>query len=342
MPSQVPSVEEFREKARARLDAKKKAAAGNLPAKATNVILSKQYENLRKAVNECAKSEEKRAVKMERATSKSERDKLEARFDNEREIDRKRIVMIKEDVEGLKSSVLQGTVNIHDLKSRQSQQLEEAKLPPRLANDHNRFQGLETPIDFILHKANLGMFDRHDIEFAERQKRLQPKFDIVQETKRCQLLEQKKQILTQVIQVQQREINELERNAREAANQKQTARARVDNIRINTETFKQEWDTKQQKLAAWRAQKANGFTQQPPQSRNGAGGMNTARSDTSSRASTASMATFASPSVFNKPGAYGGGSRAQSGAGNRSGGGGGGARGKIYVPPLQLAAPLRK
>ena len=337
MPSKVPSVEEFREKARARLDAKKQAAAANMPSKSTNVILTKQYENLRRAVNECAKSEEKRAVKMERAATKSERDKLEARFDNEREIDRKRINMIKEDVEGLKTIVQQGAVNTHDLKSRQSQQLEEARLPPRLAAKHNRFHGLETPIDFILHKANLAMFDKHDVEFAEKLRKSQPKFDIIHETKRCQLLEQKKQILTEVIQVQQREINEMERNMREAANQKQSARTRVENIRLNTQTFKQEWDTKQQKLAAWRAQKANGFTQQPPFG-NGTGGMNTARSDASSRASTASMATFASPSVFNRPGRIPGGSRAQSGTGHRGGGIGGR---KIYVPPLQLAAPQR-
>jgi len=183
MPSGVPLVEEFREKARARLDAKKKAA--NLPSKATNVIISKQYDNLRKAINECAKSEERRAMKMERATSKTERDKLEARFENERDIDRKRIMVIKEDVDVLKSNVLQGQVSSHDLQSRFSQQLEDSKLPPRLSTDHNRFHGLETNIDFILHKANLSMFDKHDLEFKERQKRLQPKFDVAHEVRTC-------------------------------------------------------------------------------------------------------------------------------------------------------------
>jgi len=325
MPSGIPSVEEFREKARARLDAKKQAA--NLPSKATNVILSKQYDNLRKAINECANSEERRAMKMERATSKHERDKLEARFENERDLDRRRITVIKEDVDVLKSNVMRGEVSTHDLSSRFSQQLEDAKLPPRLSTDHNRFHGLETPIDFILHKANLSMFDRHDVEFAERQKRLQPKFDIVHETKRFHLLEQKKQILTQVIQVQQREINEMERRQRDAANQDQTARMRVSNIKLQTQNFKVDWDTKQAKLQAWRAQKPG----------NGGSTVHTARSDASSRASTASMATFASPSVFNKPGALGGGGgggggKAQSG---RAGSGGNGGN-KVFVPPLQL------
>ena len=101
----------------------------------------------------------------------------------------------------------------------------------------------------------------------------------------------------------------------------------MDNIKSSTETFKQEWDTKQAKFAAWRAQKGgSGST------------IHTARSDTSSRASTASMATFASPSVFNAPGAIG--ARGGSREGAR---GEGGYRGhKVFVPPLQLKASSHK
>ena len=293
MPSGVPTVEEFRERAAARLAAKKSAQNSNVPAKGTSIVLTKQYTSLRRAINECAKSEEKRAVKMERATSHSQREMLETRFDAEREMDRRRILVMKDDIERLKSKIVEGNVSNEDLRSRFKQQIADAKLPPKLELGHNRFQGLETPVDIILYKANLNMFERHDAEFRRKLDASKPKFDIVHEQKRCALLEQKRQVLHQVIHIQQREIAEMERVQHDAANHVQSGRTQVNNIRNVTATFKHEWDTKQQQLQAWREKQGKGSHsyQSRPHSSNS--------SVSSSRASTASMATFASSTVLN-------------------------------------------
>ena len=225
-------------------------------------------------------------MKMERALTKAARDKLENRFDIEREADRKRITIIKDDLERLKTGTQEGSVTNKDLVNRFHQAVAESKL---FKGDHdiNRFHGLETPIDFILHKANVGMFDKHDQDFKRRVEANKPKFDIISETKRYNLLQEKRDILRQVVQVQQREINEMERKERAAVHSVSTGRAIVENVKQRTRVFYQECDEKSRKMAEWQAKKAGG----------GARRGSSASSVCSSRASTASMATFASASA---------------------------------------------
>ena len=104
MPSSCPSVAELREKAAAKLAERKRAK--NMPSRKVNVILDKQRENLRKTINECAKEEERRATKMERATSRDQRESLDVRFEKERETDRQRIQIIQDDLNKLKHNVI--------------------------------------------------------------------------------------------------------------------------------------------------------------------------------------------------------------------------------------------
>jgi hypothetical protein len=286
MPSNVPTIQELREKAAARIAEARKGKAANLPSKAVDSVLSKQMENLRRTIDECARLEERRAMKMERAPTKDAREKLDTRFEMEREADRRRISVIKDDLTRLKTETQHGAVSNKDLTLRFHQALHEARLPKALEMGHNRFQGLETPVDFILHRANVGMFDKHDEDFRRRVEASKPKFDVVHETKKFHLLEEKRDILRQVVAVQQREIQEMERRQRAATLSVPTGRAIVNNIKHATQTFMHELDTKQRKLEEWKQSKSGG----------GGGRPSSSASSVSSRASTASMATFASPS----------------------------------------------
>ena len=295
MPSSVPTVEEFREKARAKLQERKRAA--NLPSKKTKVIVEKQNENLRKTINECARAEEVRASKMERATTRNQRDALEARFEKERDMDKHRIQIIQDDLSKYKNVLKDGKISDIDTRARAIQQLEDAKLPARLDHEYHRFHGLETPVDFILHKATVEK-EAHAVDaFQKKQIRMQPKFDMVHETKRLNLLQEKKQILKQVIAVQQQAISRQERAASEVV--VRSGRDIANDIRTTTINICQQFDEKNRKMADWKAAKMGGGSMSARSRGSSAGSV-------ASRGSTASWASFHTTSAP-KPVSRGGG-----------------------------------
>jgi len=303
MPSSVPTVEEFREKATAKLAERKRAA--NFPSTKTKVILEKQRENLRKTINECARAEETRATKMERATTRDQRDKLESRFDNERNMDRHRIRIIQDDLSKYKSVLTEGKINDIDTRARARLQLEDAKLPARLDHEYHRFHGLETPVDFILHKATVVKEATASNAFQKKLIAMQPKFDMVHETKRLHLLQEKKQILKQVISVQQQAIMRQERAASEVV--VRSGRDIAADIRNTTINVCQEHDERTRKMAQWKANKMGGGGWGVPQSARSRG---SSASSVASRGSTASWASFHTTSAPKPVSRGGGGFRA--------------------------------
>ena len=81
------------------------------PAARTEDILEKQRVNLAKTIKALSHAEEKRASRLDRTESRAAREKLEARFDKERESDQKRVMVIKDDYESLKKSIAEGKLN---------------------------------------------------------------------------------------------------------------------------------------------------------------------------------------------------------------------------------------
>jgi hypothetical protein len=182
------------------LDSKKKVVP---PSTSVSEILGKQKRNLLNVVHECSRNEEKRSVKMERATTKSQQEKLEARFAMEREHDQHRLKMLKDDFDRLKKTVVDGDFNERKVQNRYRKLMWEAKMPSTITTDVNRFQGLETPGDFILHKACVNMFEKYDSKFRDKMERSR-QAQINDAQGQLNLLYQKRDVLLQLAEVQKR------------------------------------------------------------------------------------------------------------------------------------------
>ena len=175
------------------------------PGKTPESILEKQRENLAKTIKALSHAEEKRASRLDRTDSRLAREALEARFDKEREHDQKRIMIIKDDYESLKKSVETGSFTPGKIQDRYRQQMGDRLLPKKLQSTHNRFQGLETPTDVILFKANVHMFEKYDEKYRQRAD-MTRYMQREEETFKLGLLKEKRDVLKQLIHVQQRDM----------------------------------------------------------------------------------------------------------------------------------------
>ena len=72
---------------------------------------------------------------------------------------------------------------------------------------HNRFQGLETPVDVILFKANVQMFEKYDAKYRKRAE-VAKHMAAEEEKYKLSLLNERRDVLKQLIDVRQREIRE--------------------------------------------------------------------------------------------------------------------------------------
>jgi hypothetical protein len=178
------------------------------PAARTEDILEKQRVNLAKTIKALSHAEEKRASRLDRTESRAAREKLEARFDKERESDQKRVMVIKDDFESLKKSIAEGKLNESKVQQRYAQQMADRKLPSRIESSHNRFLGLETPTDVILFKANVHMFEKYDSKFRQRAQ-MERHMAAEEEQFKLGLLRERRDVLKQLIHVQQKEMKEV-------------------------------------------------------------------------------------------------------------------------------------
>lgn len=202
------------------------------PAKTTESILEKQRLNLAKTIKALSHAEEKRASRLDRTESRSAREKLEARFDKEREHDQKRIMVIKDDYESLKKSIVEGKLDENKVQQRYSKQMADRKLPSRLQTDHNRFQGLETPTDVILFRASVNMFEKYDAKFRERAN-MDRHLAAEEEQYKLGLLRERRDVLQKLISVQQKEMKEMQN----APPSTRVSSARPTSNRVTTAEF---------------------------------------------------------------------------------------------------------
>jgi len=167
-------------------------------------VLAKQRKALVDTIKEARNAEEKRASRLERA-KEAERKRLESRFELEREQDQQRISRLASDFDVLKQATSRGEFNESVLSSRHAQIKENLrKAGGGKAHEHyNRFVGLETPEDIIVHRKVCAMFDKHANDAARRRA---PAFNAYEHQKKLVLLHQKRDILKQLVTVQQREL----------------------------------------------------------------------------------------------------------------------------------------
>ena len=190
----------------------------------------------------------------------------------------------------LKHSVNSGSINDMETRRRYRQQLEDAKLPARLDHEYNRFHGLETPIDFILHKATVEKEASTKDAFTKKLIASIPKIDMIHETKKLHLLQEKRAVLKQVIALTQQDIAQRERESA-SVHHAPSGRGQVVNISNNTFNICRQHDVKQRKLAEWRAGQNQVGPALSSRSRGGSA------SSVASRGSTASWASFATSSA---------------------------------------------
>jgi len=160
---------------------------------------------VKQAIRECRNVEEKRAVRYERAQSASERTQLDKRFEMERELDRQKLQRLTEDYVNVQKAIKSGEFPASLVEQRKA--FSKKPVLPKLDVEHNRFSGCETYTDIIKHESAIIRFDKID---AAARRKLQPKFDPYPVQKNLKLLQQKRDILTQLINVQTREIRAAE------------------------------------------------------------------------------------------------------------------------------------
>ena len=144
-------------------------------------------------------------MRYERAQSASERTQLDKRFEMERELDRQKLQRLTEDYVNVQKAIKSGEFPASLVEQRKA--FSKKPVLPKLDVEHNRFSGCETYTDIIKHESAIIRFDKID---AAARRKLQPKFDPYPVQKNLKLLQQKRDILTQLINVQTREIRAAE------------------------------------------------------------------------------------------------------------------------------------
>ena len=203
------------------------------PAARIDDILEKQRVNLAKTIKALSHAEEKRASRLDRTESRAAREVLEARFEMEREHDQKRVMVIKDDYESLKRSIAEGKLSESKVQQRYAQQMADRKLPSRLESNHNRFQGLESPTDIILFRANVNMFEKYDAKFRKRAE-MERHFAAEEERYKLGLLRERRDVLKKLITVQQKEMKEMQNVPQSSA---RVSSARTASGRSSTTNF---------------------------------------------------------------------------------------------------------
>ena len=144
-------------------------------------------------------------MRYERAQSASERAQLDKRFEMERELDRQRLQRLTEDYSNVQKAIKSGEFPASLVEQRKA--FSKKPVLPKLDVEHNRFSGCETYTDIIKHESAIIRFDKID---AAARRKLLPKFDPYPVQRNLKLLQQKRDILTQLINVQTKEIRAAE------------------------------------------------------------------------------------------------------------------------------------
>jgi len=164
-------------------------------------LIEKQRKNVIIAVKQARQSENKRLDRLDNhKLSINDREKLLKRFDSERLKEQERISGLMEDFTTLQTIKQQGLLQDHI--EHRKYVIEKAKQNHFVNNEDqklNRFRGLETDMDKIFYADAIKKFEKQDKKF---EKKMAPKFDMYAERQRLNLLNEKKNILKQLIQME--------------------------------------------------------------------------------------------------------------------------------------------
>jgi len=169
-------------------------------------LIEKQRGNVIISIKQARNLEKKRLDRLDNPKlSNIEREKLSERFNKERILDQEKISSLLQDFEQLQSVNNSGILDNH-IKHRKHI-INQARIHHLVKNESqklNRFQGLETDNDKIFYADAIKKFNKHDQVF---EKKIAPKFDMYAERQRLNLLNEKKNILKQLIQMESGNIN---------------------------------------------------------------------------------------------------------------------------------------
>lgn len=108
-------------------------------------VLERQKEFLKIAISEARKKEYVRIKKIQNTASQSKRDALNARFENERQIDQNKIKQLSEELEVIKQKVSSGDLQ----KLNETRSEIPAHLRKMDKHKPNRFAGVEDYDDIV-------------------------------------------------------------------------------------------------------------------------------------------------------------------------------------------------
>jgi hypothetical protein len=164
-------------------------------------LVEKQRRNVIIAVKQARNLEKQRLDRLDNhKLSNVEREKLLERFNRERQLDQERISGLMEDFATLQTVKEKGILENHI--EHRKQVIHQARVHHLVKNESqklNRFRGLETDMDKIFYADAIKKFEKHDNVF---EKKMAPKFDMYAERQRLNLLNEKKNILKQLIQME--------------------------------------------------------------------------------------------------------------------------------------------
>lgn len=161
-------------------------------------VILQQKEALVASIKECQKREELRLKRIAQVAKASERQQLAERFDRERSLEKERIEHLRSDLMLLHRKQSEGQLDI-PLSERRAQQVEEHRTHQggKFDTAVSRFYGLETMEDVQFHADIARKFEKRDAHFKAVHSR--KPYDRMDDIRRLRLLEEKRQVITQLI-----------------------------------------------------------------------------------------------------------------------------------------------
>lgn len=175
-------------------------------------IVNKQKKSLVQTIKEAEKAELNRMKKLSLVVTSGERSVLVRRFEQERQRDQERIENLSKDFFTLQEKLQSG--DLRELTERRNEQSTVGGTAVRQTDGHlkNRFVGLENHNDIIFHTAVCDKFGKYDEKF--RQKINRPVYNANEEVHKLKLLNDKRNLLKQLVNIHVAEHGGLKPSAR--------------------------------------------------------------------------------------------------------------------------------
>jgi hypothetical protein len=174
-------------------------------------LVLRQAEALKQAIKEAKKAEEKRLFIIEIEKNPLRAKELEDRFSVQRKLDQERLLQLKNDYVSIKEAVAKGDVSIVERNETRNY------IPPIKTMTINRFAGLETEQDLVLHKSVCDKLHKLEDRNKKYNDRNLPKLNIEAEKNKLELLMQKQDVLSKMIDLQRQGFGDHSQNTRRSS-----------------------------------------------------------------------------------------------------------------------------